>query len=103
MMINDELVYVVLDDTDICFIEDNEEDVLRYLENAGALNTKAARDFFISGKGVRDWLDNGHVIDEISPFLDGEYSVCQYHLGYEYNPDSANYLKAVVENRCVGG
>lgn len=89
------MVYVVLHEDEICFIADNEHDILKYLDlTDGTGYTHAG---FTEELGIDPyvWLDNGHIIDDISEFLDNDYYVTQYHLNYDYRHDSPYFLKEI--------
>ena len=62
------MVYVVLHEDEICFIADNEYDILKYLDLTDGTGYTHAGFTEELGIDPHVWLDNGHIIDDISEF-----------------------------------
>ena len=90
-----DMVYAVMHGDEVCFITDNEHDMLKYLDLTP--NTGYSHEGFIKEKGIDayTWLDNGHIIDEMTEFLKDDYYVTQFHLNYDYRHDSPYFLKEI--------
>lgn len=90
------MVYIVTYHEEICFVADNEYDALEYLNIEPSCDY--THDKFKSEMGidVHDWLDDGHIVDEITEFLDGDFKVDHYSLGYCYKCGSPFYMKKII-------
>ena len=85
------MVYIVTCYDEICFVADNEHDVVKYLlytPQSGFTDKIIETDIYA-------WLDEGHVVDELTEFLDNGFQVDHYCLGYDYRHDSPYFLKEI--------
>lgn len=78
------MVYAVLYNNDICFMADNEEDIVNYLRQDPEIgfSDKSFEEKF--GVSVQTWLDDGHRVDELNDEIKSKFYIQIYHLGYDY-------------------
>lgn len=83
-----EEMYIVTKDGQICFLATNEEDILKYIEFTPEMGINFQEFEKEYGLPVREWLDNGHVVEELMYYTNNDYDIKLYFTGYEYREDS---------------
>lgn len=85
-----EEMYIVTKDGQICFLATNEEDILKYIEFTPemGINLHEFEEKYCDGLSIHEWLDNGHVVEELMYYTDNDYDIKLYFTGYEYRDGS---------------
>lgn len=86
-------VYMVSKNTLPCFVTDNEEDTVKYLDSKGAFNNSKAEEWFAEGvKSIMDWLNDGHLVEELNEVVSEPYQIDMYDPDIDYDDESPYYL-----------
>lgn len=85
-------VIIVFRFNEVCFVTDNEEDVIEYLKVVGFNQSDWEEDM---GMSLQKWLDNGHMVEELTEFLCSGYYISSFSLGIDYRGGSPYFMRAI--------
>ena len=87
-----EEVIIVFRFDEVCFVADNEEDIIEYLKTAGFNQSDWEEDMEMS---LQEWLDNGHMVEELTEFLCSGYHISTFELGIDYRSGSPYFMRTI--------
>ena len=87
-----EEVIIVFKFDEVCFVADNEEDIVEYLKTTGFNQSEWEKEMEM---GLQEWLDNGHMVGDLTEFLEGGYYISNYELGIDYRSGSPYFLRTI--------
>lgn len=87
-----EEVIIVFRFNEICFVADNEEDIIEYLKLIGFNQSDWEEDM---GMSLQEWLDNGHMVGDLTEFLSNGYYISNFELGIDYRSGSPYFLRTI--------
>ena len=87
-----EEVIIVFNAGEICYLADNEEDIVEYLQTLDFNQSEWEEEM---GMSLQEWLDNGHMVGDLTEFLDDGYYISNYELGIDYRSGSPYFLRTI--------